>query len=119
MIGGVSTSKELSIAMNYAACYGGYVYAIKGVDGVDLLDYFVKKRKDPGAVKNAMTQMEIAYKNIPASNILAARKVDSSGRVMRFSGLLHTNDKAKHHKELSVITRVMSLDISVDEPRFE
>ncbi|WP_387466692.1 hypothetical protein [Photorhabdus sp. RM323S] len=74
MIGGISTSKELSIAMNYAALYEGYVYAVRA-NGVDLLEYFVRIKAPSGVIKNATTQMEIACEKILAKDVLAARRV--------------------------------------------
>ncbi|WP_166295584.1 hypothetical protein [Photorhabdus tasmaniensis] len=117
MIGGISTSKELSIAMNYAALYEGYVYAVRA-NGVDLLEYFVRIKAPSGVIKNATTQMEIACEKILAKDVLAARRVLISGNKRVFSGELYINPLAAEAPELQIIRMLMSSDIAVSEPSF-
>ncbi|AKH65266.1 MULTISPECIES: hypothetical protein [Photorhabdus] len=117
MIGGISTSKELSIAMNYAALYEGYVYAVRA-NGVDLLEYFVRINAPSGVIRNATTQMEIACERILAKDVLAARKVLISGNKRVFSGELYINPLAAEAPELQIIRMLMSSDIAVCEPSF-
>lgn len=115
VIGGISTSKELSIAMKYAAMYGGYVYAVRA-KGVDVLQYMVKNRASDGAITNAMTQMEIHCEIIHPVNVLAARKAITVAGGMKLSGSLEINPLSVCAAEIALITMVMSTDLIVEIP---
>jgi len=103
MTGGVSTSKELPISMNYAACYGGYVYGVTG-DGVNVVEHLIKSNKNiktqhTSALTNALTQMEVACKKIRPENVILARKAnkDDQGN-MTWEGPLIINPAASVDK---------------------
>ena len=88
--GGISTTKELRIAMDYAARYGGYVYAVVA-SGVDILEWLYQHHATQGAKANAMTQMEIHCNYIEANKIAFARKAILVDGKLSFSDLLITN----------------------------
>ncbi|PKE29215.1 hypothetical protein CWS43_17465 [Rahnella sp. AA] len=115
VLGGVSTSKELPIAMKYAAMYEGYVYAVRA-KGVDVLQHMITSRASNGAIANAMTQMEIHCEIISPINVLAARKAIVVDSGIRLSGALEINPLNTHAPEIALITMVMSTDMIVDIP---
>lgn len=115
VLGGISTSKELSVAMKYAAMYEGYVYAIRA-KGVDVLKHMIKKRASEGAIANAMTQMEVHCEIVPPASVLAARKAITVNGGMKLSGSLEINPLSSHAPEIALITMVMSTDIIVTIP---
>ncbi|MDC5821615.1 hypothetical protein [Vibrio europaeus] len=94
MIGGISTSKDITIAMKYASLYGGYVYALYTDDkSVDVVEELYKKGKH-AALPNAYTQMEIACNAIPPNQIVMARKVTcDEDKNMTWEGVFETNPK--------------------------
>ena len=81
MIGGVSTAKELEPAVRYAASYTGWVYVAYITDGIDVLEYILKRSEDwfggdkwAAGIPNAKTQAEIAAPSVPPRQIIAARQ---------------------------------------------
>lgn len=93
MIGGVSLTKELEIAVRYAANYGaasdgktsnvgGWVYVVYVTDGKDVVEFMQKKSqalfgggdKWKDGIENARTQAEIAAPMVRASQVIAARQ---------------------------------------------
>ncbi|KLN64830.1 MULTISPECIES: hypothetical protein [Vibrio] len=100
MIGGISTSKEITIAMKYASLYGGYVYALYSDDkSVDVVDELYKKGKH-AALPNAYTQMEIACNSIPPNQIVMARKVTcDDDKNMTWEGVFETNPKREQKQD--------------------
>ena len=121
MIGGISTSKDITIAMNYASLYGGYVYALHTDDAaIDVVEELFRKRKH-AALPNAYTQMEIACNAIPANQILMARKVvRDSYRNMSWEGVVTSNPNFVHVEKLASEIKtahyLFNLDISFKAP---
>ncbi len=98
MIGGVSTAKELEPAVRYAAAYTGWVYVAYVTDGIDVLDYMLKRSEAwfggsewAAGIPNARTQAEIAAPSVPPSQIIAARQARISGENAELFGKLHLN----------------------------
>lgn len=90
MTGGVSTSKDLGVAMRYAAAYDGWVYVAWLAKGVDV--YMELDKKGNQAAKgNAVSQMEIAAEQIPGTEIIAARHCRQSGDSAEMYGESVTN----------------------------
>lgn len=114
-IGGISTSKELSIAMKYAAMYGGYVYAMKA-SGIDVVSYLLGQNSEKKAIENAMTQMEIHCERIPRTHVLAARKVQDCGSSMRLVGKLEINPIGAMHPEMAIVIELLSANVTVNIP---
>jgi hypothetical protein len=93
MIGGVSTAKELEPAVRYAASYEGWVYVAYVTDGVDVLEYMLKRSNDwfggnkwAAGIPNARTQAEIAAPEIPPRQIIAARQAHTVGEMAELFG---------------------------------
>jgi hypothetical protein len=102
MIGGVSTSTELAVSVNYAACYEGWVYTVwLSSGGVDIVEYLLKQAiatakpgmdaNNNGGLSNALTQMEIACNALPATAIMAARRAHMVGTTPELYGLIDIN----------------------------
>ncbi|GEM_PF-6728417 len=73
MTGGISTSKDLGVAIRYAAAYDGWVYVMWLDGGIDVLGYLAK-HKHKNSFKNAISQMEIAAASVDGKHIIAARR---------------------------------------------
>lgn len=110
MIGGVSTTKELSVAVYYAALQGGWVYSVHAETGVDMLTTIQKIAKS--AIDNAMTQKEIACSAIPANHVIAARRSERSGANYQFTGVIQENPNYSGPASSKVAaTALLNLDI--------
>ncbi|MDN3610418.1 hypothetical protein ACODM8_04395 [Vibrio ostreicida] len=119
MIGGISTSKDITVAMNYAALYEGYVYAMFADDkSIDVVDALIKAG-NRSALKNAYTQMEIACKIVKPEHIFLARKVTLDLRHdMIWQGVMSTNSKAtvNHGPEYSTALSLFNMKQSFQPP---
>lgn len=85
MSGGVSTSKDLGVAIRYAALYDGWVFVAWLDQGVDVLGRLAQLGHKAG-FKNAMSQMEIAARKIPGADIIAARRCRQTGEIAEMHG---------------------------------
>ncbi|GIW73282.1 MAG: hypothetical protein KatS3mg102_2824 [Planctomycetota bacterium] len=117
MTGGVSTSKDLGVAMRYAANYSAameeakmkercWVYAAWAEKGVDVIHYLTEKWGLKGKqLDNAISQMEIACEKIPGKHIIAARKARLKGNLCELYDDLVENRAAK----VSEATRLLAI----------
>lgn len=98
MIGGVSTSTDICVAMNYASCYSDWVYSL-WADGINVLTFLTKQaianakpgHNSIGDLDNALTQSEVACDAIPNTAIIAARMSRKIGDKDEFFGLTSVN----------------------------
>jgi hypothetical protein len=98
MIGGVSTAKELEPAVRYAANYEGWVYVAYVTDGIDVLEYMLKRSNDwfggdkwAAGIPNARTQAEIAAPSVPPRQVIAARQAHIVGEMAELFGKVRLN----------------------------
>ncbi len=99
MIGGVSTSSDLAVSLNYAACYDGWVYTV-WADGIDVTEFLLKEliakakpgdKINSGGLSNALSQAETACDAIPNTAVIAARQARKTGSVSELFGLIDVN----------------------------
>lgn len=92
MIGGVSTTKDLAAAMRYAGSYSGFVYVVYADKGVNILNHLTSKSgADPKAIKNAVSQAELAMGTVPANQVIAGRKCAEGEKGYVFDGPIYEN----------------------------
>ena len=113
MTGGVSTSKDVGVALRYAACYGGYVYAVFLDSGVDIINHMAAKYKGAD-LKNAFTQMEIAAGKTAGNRVIAARKANVNKGECCFLGTVKRNTECKvDEREKKLGEAFLGVDVKV------
>jgi hypothetical protein len=115
MIGGVSTSKDVRVAVRYAGLYDGYVYAMVVEDGPDAVDVHEAVKKmggNAGALKNCRTQLEVACSGIAGASIIGARRARLNGTTCELFGPTHLNANCTENASLKQMGS-MALDAAV------